>query len=101
MRKKRKNPLTNCITYVTFLFMGKGKPIAFNQTRCSIHMEHGVKDRGLRLAQYHAEKLMDRYGTASLSSFIKMTIVDEYRKMKAETKRFEKLQLQNLSKAGK
>ena len=58
-----------------------GKEIQYNQQRVSIYMEHGVKERGLRVANFYRTKLMKRYGTVSLSSLIKLMIVDSYKDM--------------------
>lgn len=68
-----------------------GKAVVFSQNRVNIYMEHGVKDRGLMVAKYRVKELKDRYGTCSLSSLIKLLIVDEYRKMKRETEKLSKM----------
>ena len=52
-------------------------------TRVNVYMEHGVQERLDMLVQYHARELKDRY-QVSRSSFIKMVVVDAYRKMREE-----------------
>ena len=52
-------------------------------TRVNVYMEHGVQERLDMLVQYHARELKKRY-QVSRSSFIKMIVVDAYRKMREE-----------------